>query len=73
MAIVTVFGQARVQLFDLGCEQGDLLTLPFDQFLLTAYLLLQAAILLSQMFFFGCHGSTVVAFSVSGKPSRTPE
>ena len=34
MAIVTVFGQPRVQVFDLGCEQGDLLTLPFDRVLI---------------------------------------
>ena len=73
MAIVTVFRQARLQVFDLGCEQSDLLALPFEQFLLTAYLLLQAPILLSQLFFFECHGCTVVAFSSSGKPSRTPE
>jgi hypothetical protein len=36
-------------------------------------LLLQAAILLSQLFFFGRHGFTVVAFSSLDKPSRTPE
>ncbi|HZU68066.1 MAG TPA: hypothetical protein VFA09_12380 [Ktedonobacteraceae bacterium] len=73
MAIMTVFGQARLQVFHLGAEQRNLLALPFDQILLSADLLLQAAILLSQLFFFGRHGFTVVAFSSLGKPSRTPE
>ena len=73
MAIVTVFRQACVQVFDLGGEKGNLLALPVDQVLLIAYVLPQLGILLSQLGFFGRHGSTVVAFSSSGKPSRTPE
>jgi hypothetical protein len=62
-----------LQVLHLRAEQGNLLALPFDQLLLPTDLLLQAAILLSQLFFFGCHGFTVVAFSSLDKPSRTPE
>jgi hypothetical protein len=45
MAIVTVFRQARVQVFDLCRKQGNLLALPLDQLLLHTHLLLQAALL----------------------------
>ena len=73
MDLVTVFGQVGVQVFALGCEQGDLLALPFDQVLLCPHLLLQAPILVSQLVFFACRSCTVNAFSTSGKFSRTPE
>ena len=71
---MTVFRQKRLQVFHLGCEQGGLRTLPLDQLLLAAYLLLQAPLLLAQfVFFFRCHSCTVVAFLSSGKSSSTPE
>ena len=72
MAIVAVFGQARLQVFDLSRKQADLLALPLDQLLLHAHLLLQVAIFLSQLIF-GCHSCNVITFPSSGKPSRTPE
>src|SRR5438270_74481 len=60
MAIVAVFGQTCLQVFDLGREQRNLLALPLDLFLLRAHLLLQVRIFLSQPIFFGFHSCTVI-------------